>query len=631
MIREIFYLFNSPVNPPANWKELGIELNYGKDQFPNGQTVTITDWDWVRENYDLINNYIESGLTGGEGIFVAIPFRIDITNGVDTKTVFSGYLDLTDGFTNKDKIRAIATAKTHNSVDWLNDVAPSVSFEYLYSIGRISNDDFKFMPYVINSVPNYMQAAMATLMVYTISQELKKAIKEIEELIADVSNPLTTVNGILKAIIKVAYLVTLLATLVKLVEDMYKFLISPVKYHAGMYVRDLMRIGCEHFGLTLKSDIWESSSPYYNEFIIPEKLYNPVNKSDKTILGFLTPDKTEQIGYYKGTFAQLIDAMKLKYNAKIVITQDNELYFIRRDKNAKPPTYQMPPIYVPEKAYNTDELVSNYIIEYGYDTMDKNTVQEYLGTIFQVITEPTTFSNRRLVMTKNYTQVSIPFAQAKTKRTLTVPETILKDFFTGFDFLVNILVGGVNALITAVNGVIKGLNAIIKAFKLVGIKVNWQINTIPKLPKSNLKNTIENRLGMMMLEQDNFQTPKIMILSEGSQAKLNKIHTNNDTIQSAKSMWERFHYVNSFVPSNDRPTANQYIIKSYSKVPFNWNDFVKVFTNNRIFASDGITPAIIESLKFYPYKGGGTAEIRLRISELYTTNLKEKYLEPNGL
>lgn len=608
-----------------------IELNYGKDQFPQGNTVSVTNFNWVRENYDWLKNYIDSGVSGGVGIFEGVPFKIEIQHGSETRTVFDGYLDLTKSPKLKDRIDIETQSTSHATVDWVNDVASSFSFEYLASLptgapGAIGSSDYVWMPYVLNSVPNYEQAAIATLMVYSIEQAIAKEIEEIANILADAAGYFTTIPAIVKLVLKIAYLLVLIITLVKLIKDLMKFIISPVKYHAGMYVRDSLTKACEYLGLTLQSEIWAPSSEYYNEFILPEKHYNVTNAD--SIFGFLAPNHNEQVGYYKGTFANLLDAIKTKYNAKIIVTTDNKLIIIRKDKNAQPPAYQLPDIYEPNFTYNTDELQANTLIEYQLDNSEQNTYQNYAGTIYQVICQPVTFNNRAFVMMKNFNQVSIPFARATRKTELTIPEKIIDDFLEAFDTVANIIVTVVNSIIGVVNDII---SVIKKIFRLVGITLN--IPSIPTMNQLSLGTIIDNRIGMLVLTYDYFTVPKILIITEGSQEKYNKVHASNDTIESAKSMWDNYHYVNSFVPAqlnpsySDRPTGNQYVIKTFPKVPFTWQDYLAVATNNRILDAQG-NQAIVESLKFNPYKQ--MAEITVRFSKIYTLNLKETYLNPTG-
>ncbi len=645
MIRTLWYINNSQVNEPLNAGALAVELNYGKDQFPNSQTISITDFTWVRENYDLLIAYINAGKTNsGVGITEGPAFRIDQTDGTTTKNLFTGYLDFT-GAVIEDRISITCKAASHATIDWLMSVS-SFSFEYLASLsgvsGAIDSNYYRFVPYTLSQVPNYEQAAIASLSIAFISLEIAKVIKEIKKSIAGLLNPFAAPSEALKAIVEIGYAIVLIATLIKLIEDLIKFIISPIKYHAGMYVRDLMERACSYLNMKFSSDIWAVGSPYYNEFILPEKFYNAPSKTDSSIFGFLFPDKNEQQGFYKGTFRQLLDAMKVKYNAKVVVsvpaggatpTNQGTITLIRKDKNAKPPAYQLPDIYMPKYTFNMDEMESNYLIRYQIDPQDMNTEQNYAGSIYQVITTQNSVNYQPFVLIKGEANADIPFARASTKLTLTTPEIIIMDFLAVFDAIDAAMVAIVNSMISAVNAITGVINKIAKALRVVGIKVNWSIPAIPKLNKSNLKSVIGNRIGMMTLSSDHFNVPKIFILKEGSQSKYNKIDPSNSTVETAKAMWDNYHYVNSMVTTYaDRPYGNQQMIKLYPKTSFTWADLLKVIENNRIFAPDG-SPAIVESIRFKPpmeQGSSGTAEMKVRFYHVWTTNLKETFLNPDG-
>lgn len=684
MITEKFYISNSEVKPPKNWKGLAIELNYGKDQFPNANTITITDFEWCRENYDSMQQTIADGLTGGNGIFEGLPFRIDITNGIITKTVFEGCIDLTTAiFTNKKgKLPGsdgTITAKAINyaTVDWIYSIAGGFTYEYLASDtfkatglpGYISPDMYVFTPYVNSKAPDYQQAALATLMAYEVGKAIKDAVKQIYDLCAEIIENWSDIEitEIIKILIEVAYLIALIATIVKLIEDIVKFIISPVKYHAGMRVRDLMAKGVEYISegkMTFVSDIWIPGSPYYNEVITPEKLYSPITKTDTSLFGFLFPDKNEQIGYFKGTFAQLLDAMKIKYNAKIIVTSDNNgvgtVTLLRRDKNAQPPVYQLADYYFPEYKFNTDELISNYLIEYQTDGEDQNTLQYYRGTVCQIITQPKVFSSRQAVLMKNYNTASIPFARAIRKNSLTQPEKILNDTVDNINKILRELSKALSPLVKAYDKMQRaqrGIENLLGTFKPlkkafdkaqtiynntnvqlalqiaglnpggnnpIALLLNDKIRVLASTPAIS----IAQREGMMLLSSDHFSVPKIYILQESpSGQQYNKIHIDNDTIESALAMWNGYHFVNSFIPNSARPTGNQYLIRTFTNVPFTWDDYLKVIANNRIFDANG-NEAVLESLKFNPYTQ--SADMVIRFSYLYTINLQEQILEPTG-
>ena len=55
-----YYIDNTKSNPPQNWRETSIELNFDKDlQQLQGAQVSITNYDFVNDVNELILKYIE--------------------------------------------------------------------------------------------------------------------------------------------------------------------------------------------------------------------------------------------------------------------------------------------------------------------------------------------------------------------------------------------------------------------------------------------------------------------------------------------------------------------------------------------------------------------------------------------
>jgi len=615
-----FFLNNTEINPPQNYQELELELNFDRDRPEGQQTVSINNWDFVRENTDKLQDIIDGGLTGGTGIFEAPTFGIELPECGRYLRPFDGYLDFTDEHTIS-CIKTTVTAKERKGIDWLNDVADGVTFEYLYSIGKITKADFIYQPYVINSIPDYKEVAITMISVYVAIDQIQEATLRLSILIPRMANPLEA-SSIVEAIILIAYIALLILAIIKLIKDIVQMIIQPVKYHAGMNVLKQLEIGAAHFGMSFKSDIL-SKAPYNKLTILPEKYLVPKNKKDDRILGITTPLEIDQFGYYKGTYGDLLRALKIMFNGKILI-KGSEIHLLRRDKSTSTPQYTLPDLYQPEYRLNTNELKSNYLIAYETDVSDKNTIQEYTGTSYQIITQPKTFVNRDLVLMRGLSEQRIPFALAKRKTELTIPEKIFDAFAKAFGKLINAMVKVVNAIIKLANKIIKLLNKILKALKTIGINLNFEIKPIPPLKTSDIGNIIGNRIGMMKLENDQYTRPKIYLLEEGASSKFNKVSTS--TAINAKYLYDNYHFIESFAPTTSRPNANQYVIKEYKNVPFCCEDYLKVKDNNIIFVGNDIGE--VNSLKWNIYDE--KADMVIRINKLYTNNLKEIALEPTG-
>lgn len=623
-----FYLNETKVNPPQNWRELGIELNFDKDRGGELLKTTITDFEFVNENATIIRDWITKGLTTGVGVFEGIPFRIEVERNGVVETPFNGYIDTMQlGVITFHRVEVKAVEV--NSIDWINDVADSFTYDYLFDAGKLNDSDFVEIPYIINSVPNYVEAAVAVLGVYVMIKEIKDAIQRLKEVVAEL--PIYYVfSTYIKLILYIIYLILLIIALIKLVKQIILLLIQPVKYHKGMSFLKHCTVGAEALGMNFRCTFLESGV-YADSHLLPRKYFNPVNSKDSQLLGFTEPS-IEQRGYFIGTYGDWLRAMQKMFCAKLLI-KGNTIWLVREDETDTNNQYQLPAIannYDYRNAgfsLNTEDFNANTYITFLTDSIDKNTIQEYLGTAYQVIIEPARVVNQNMTLMKNLDEVRINFALAKRKETFTDVEKIFNSFLKIFDLIVGALVKVVNAVIFVLNLIITLVNNILKKLAQIGIKVKFKLPLIPKVKMPNFKNDINNRIGMLKIEKDIINVDKVFLLTKGKTAKFNKIHVDNNRLMTAKQLYETFYSCRSFVPSTDKPNANQFYKYEYKNVPFSFDDYLKVKDNNCIF-TENQEQAIIDSLTWNIWSQ--KADIKLRINKLFTNNFKITYLEPDG-
>lgn len=620
-----FYRKGQLVKPPANWKELSIELNFDRDKNVVGESVDITEWNLINENADACLSYIDDGLTTGVGVFEGEPLQIEVQRGSTIEKPFDGFLDYTTGVFSP--MGCSITAKRLLDIEWLNDRADSFTFEYLYKeIGSITTNDFIKVPYVISSVPNYTEAAVAVLSVYVMVKEVKDSIQKILEFGAD-APVVYNFGTYVKIVLYIIYLVVLLIALIKLIKDIILLLIQPVKYHAAMSVNTQLQKGAEYLGYTLKAPDFESGA-FADLYLMPEKFYNPINAKEKRILGFTEPNVSQE-GYFKGTFGDLLRYSKQLINGKVII-KGNELWLVRKDYNISLPQYTLPPItdngYPLPFTLNTDEFKSNTYITFATDLTDLNTHQNYLGTAYQAMLQPLRTNNESMVLMKGLEEIRIPFARTIEKTSLTVPEQIVDTFLTILSPIVGVLIKAANAIINVLNSIINTVNNVLSKLATIGIKVKFTLPNIPTITNPDLNNLFKNRKGMMLIEKDLFTVPKLMILNVSSNPKFTKLSSGNLTYLNAKFIYDNFYAASSFMPSTNFPNGNQFIKKNV-KVPFIFTNFEAVKNNNKIYLHDG-TEAWVDSLKWNPWEQ--TAEMAIRINKLYTNNLKLVAYEPTG-
>lgn len=619
-MRVNLYINEEQINDANNLNDLSISLNFDKDN----PTASVSLTDWVlgvgdRSKVDgsvKANEHINGGLTGGVGALEGAPFRVELEHKGEVFDIFNGYLNLLDADISCDEISAQAVEQ--GNVDWLEGFADSEFFEQMYDEGDIKDSDFVSIPYVINSIPKAGESFMMLLTAFVTVQTIKNEIQTLTEMSIETGNPISAISGVLKIALRVLYIATLLITVTKLIIDAVNLIIQPVKYHKGMYVKDSLRIAADRFGFDSFESSIIKSNPFSRMVVIPNQFDLPENEDG--LLGFLKKDDKTEKGYFNGTVGDLINIMKVMFNGKVII-RDNILRLERRDYNPSTAVYQIPPVEIDEYRLNGQDFISNIYVEFAYDINDKNTIQQYSGTSAQMTTLPKVVVNPQMRLGGGLDKRSIPFALAKTKTTLTVPEKIVKNLAKVIDPLVGALVKVINEIIKVLNNVIKAIKKLIKAINtLPKIKIKFDPEPIKTIKYTPLGELIDNRIGMMMIENDFINTAKVLLIDEASDPRYTKVSKDNGQVLNAEYLINNFHNIDSFDPVI-YPNTNQHKLYAIDSVPFCFEDFKKVRVNNKVFDSNG-NEGLIDGLEWNLMRQ--TAQINYRINEIWTNNIQTK-------
>jgi hypothetical protein len=623
-----YYLDGIEINPPNNYQELDIELNYDPDG--NKQALSINEWelgvgDPAKANDGMImcrNQLLDQT---GIGVVQGKPFKITIDdeNGT-TYTLFDGYLDLWKAKYGRGKITASAVEA--GKIDWLNDYADSFTFDYLYQTGFFGNDRFVNVPYIVVKKQDTFEIIMTIVTIFVLVDKIKQQIKEIAQLAAGSVNPLE-MSTIPRFILQIIYTAALLISLVSLIFKLFYMLMPPVKYHKGMYVKDLFEIACDYMGFTFKSSILQQH-PFDKLFIIPEK-FNLTENSSGRFAGIAGDfaNNNEKTGHFKGTFGNLLRMIKTMFYAKVVI-DDDILYFEPYDFVLGNSGINVPYSFDNEENFNLnhEDFFSTMILSFLTDISDRHTIQEYLGTSVQVTQTAKGTINQKMSLLRNLQEDKIQFALAKRKTELTFIEELLSDFLKIIQGVLNTLVDIVNGAIKALNALIRIINKIIKALKVIGIKLGNPIGELRTITAPSIGNLIDNRIGMIKMESDYVNVPKIFLINQSSNALNTKLHALNESNVNARYLFETYHYHKSFVSINGQPD-NQHYLRESDRFPFSFADYEKSLRNNTIFTPDGLEGRAL-SLKFNPQKQYATCSYKQR--KHYLSNLKLEIYEPDG-
>lgn len=581
-------------------------------QEPNKPTQVEIEMDWLnRKAQAMINlsslefegsdgTYIRqrflSGLNGGVGVFEGMPYSIQVGSPSDYKE-FPLYLDFTKNPTFFGNCGINVALQTKQGSDWLNDIADSVSYRFLESEGFITNADFVDIPYVINFIPDGMQLLILGLSTYSLTKELIEAVKALADRISDLTDAATPVVGVsvgagagivtaydigniilaaLKLVAQIAYLVAIVVAIVKLVEQIIEELMPPKRFHRGIPIRTLFQKFCDYKGLKFSSSLLDALDVAGAKWC-----YMPPKRQVKGSIfaNRSTQSGVPEVGSVIGTPAGVIREFKKMYNADFKLV-DGTLYFERKDNFRTSSPYIIPNTFTDQEnlqdfnGFNVDEFKANYNIFWNTDVQDQNTLDNVEGLSFQAQITPLNTDNPELTNLTGLEQVALPFALPVRKDKLTAVEEAVKVFAT---------------LVDSVTG---------------------QLGN----PQS-LSGKINNRIGVLHLSSHYTSVGKVIVMSGDKLAK------DQRAILSATSLYNEYHYINSFVPNNG--VHNQYWIYEDQEIPFCYEDFVSLEGNNLVETATG-EQAEVSKLVWNVTEN--TAIISYRVNRLYDKNFVIKYL-----
>ena len=539
-----FWFDATQVNPPTNWQQIEVQMNFDNDQ-PSASLQT-TEFEFEADAAKYIHTWINT-----RGVFEGIPFRItDCFNLV----IFDGCLDLAAEGNKIECDRVTCSVRDSRLRDYLSDRAQSFRFATLANLpanqqGAITTNDYIPVPYCINEIPNYTQLIIVSLSIYSIVRETIQVVRDIGNIVADLANPATTANAIVQAGLQLIYLSALIIALIDLIQQFIENIIQVQKHKLGMHCRTLFARACSYLGLSFNSTIFAPTSPYFNAAIIPKKVadYDQTNFINRIREYDELATPGESYGYYDGTFADFVADMENVFRAKARVI-GNVLQFEREDfwnvqSGITLPAYDDYPY-----SLNTAELPSNYLFSWQLDTQDQNTLDEFIGTNAQMQATVTNVINRKNILLNNLVEIRPNLALARRKEVLTRVERLL-------DSAITLLTGFANAVTTALNAILNILPG------------NLQI---PQLPG----NLINQRVGWLRLSSDFIGVPKFVILDSA-----NNIAANNNTLTSAEYLLNNYHFV-AF------PLNNQWLLPEEREIPFCCSDYTALMNANGLRTFD---------------------------------------------
>jgi len=544
-------------------------------------SITTEQLTLVNEYAKLVRDYISGGANGTtNGIFEGLPLQIQ-ENGVN---VFDGYLDFLNDFEIVNPTTVLSRIKKHESNDNFQDRANGLTFGFLVEENFIVSSDYILVPYVIEKEFNFVEFGLLAFSIYSITKDLRALVQSLAIRLATlgglIANPTTTVSAlamaIVYAILDAAFTLIMIALLINLIVELVAYLISPVKKHKAMRVQKLMEKACGYLGLSYNTTIADIPELV----LLPSKTgINQDTQQNQIINGIsiVQPGEgipsTADFGY---TFGELLSAMNTTFNAEFTVENGvlqhhakNSLFWLQQSG------YVLPDILQESIVTNANELISDKIILFKSDVKDSNSLENFLGTTYEIRTRPITTSDNRNVLMNGFGKVEIPYALGNRKNSLNKFELFAFKLFDGVDNFINFFGGN-----------------------------------------SSSAASISNRVGFLKLETDYVNVPKLMKMDSQ-----NRLVSNNRNIWSAKYLYNNYHNEDSFVLNN---FGNQYYVYTNVRVPFGFVEFNQLTQNSYFYNQNGD----ICKLKQISWNvSKDFALIDYSVQTKYTSNLVETYIE----
>lgn len=584
----IVTLNGKQVSIPKNFFDVGVKASFGENIQAN---VTTENFTFILDAYQEIIEWVNGGRQGGVGIFEGIPFTITQSDkATPNQVIFKGILDLQDELIIQPNLgQAQTKIRQDDSLNTLDSLIEPLDFGYLKSLGVITPADYVDIEYVVNKPDNGIETITTFITIYLLSKQLGDSILAfgkdgavISAWSAVVSIPTpgavgAAVYAVIVSILNIAYAATLLVLIINFGVDLFNILVQPQRTHKGIRLKTLIEKTCKYVGYTLETTIEDLDALVYlpSNFSVDEfgikNVFSKVGVINEGI-----PRPTDP-GY---TCLDLFEICRNAFNARFAIVGNTVQFHTESSPYWISQSGWQKPIAIKDFAsrgyrYNTDELKSSIFVEFQTDISDEYTINNYSGTSFQVLTDAKSVSVEVNKTIKNIDRVTIPLALGNRKESLNGLESSLASIANLFDSIGSVFGG-----------------------------------------KPNLAKKVKNKVGVLQVSNNNHSVAKLLWMPSG------RIPNNHRDLFSAKTLWEKYHVEKSFV-SNNFSRQRRYV--EGEVIPFGLSSFVTLLNNSYFRDENGRIGKIVD-LEWVFSKDYAT--ISYWIEDVYTTNLKETFIEP---
>ena len=492
---------------------------------------------------------------------------------------FGFYFDNPSVVFKSDVVTSINVIKDE-SLDQFDRRAEGITQRLLIYKHVLQSQDFTNVPFIVKNRKTDLEKLQILQQSFNILKSIADEVHKIINIASDLPT-LGTAIALINLAVTVAAIVLLFNQLFDMFLAIQETFFPPIKYHAGLKPKTFIEKAVVNYmgydSVDYGSHPAHVSGLPFNELMnqltwcgsknqqrgFPALLtFQPLFLRD----GVFNPSDN---GYYLDqTINILIDQFRLRkaiINNVLHLRPENDPFWTNQSG------YTLPDVKVEQIFANNgtispnyNEVYANTIIEYQTDDSDKWTLDDLIdeldpdttGKIISVKTlESTTANNKRSVLNQGKSVV-IPHTLAVRNS----PIDELMDLFVGSSELLELLKSEIQDRLN------QFANELSTSFPQVAIFVD----------------AIENRTGVMKIENEEFSVPKQMLLVENSNGFPTIPIDFADKI-GAKALMLNYHSWDSFIPGQRIPSSPETTAAKYNyngiKIPFGEADFATILNN----------------------------------------------------
>lgn len=545
------------MNPPQGWEALGVQATIEDQLDFNTETLTTTDFIFVGD----VAKWVRDFHIPAYGVFNGVRYRIEVTDDITGTTVniFDGFINLRD--------REILSEEPYSFrapvVDF-NDNATIFEQISIYTQGLLldqgflNSSDFVDVPTIIESKKNVAERTLI------LTGLLSDTVGLFIRLIQDFMSALSDILGISLPVGVVELLLLFINAVIEidlLTENIltHKDLFFPnVTYYKGVKLKSVIEKSFAKLGKAVE---FGEIDGVLNNIVL---LGSQFNNSGSPISGIPFTDgilKSTDYGYRVG---EAMETMQTIFNVRYDVRDD-----VVHVKNKFDPFWTTEPeveikniLNETTKQYNngtkkedTDEIYGTVFVSYISDPTDGHTLTQREGKTHEVRRDLITELDPKLNLMRGIKDLQINYALAVRKE----PFDNLIDLFMGvndeFDYWLNQVQDQITEYLDDIPE---------------SAGVGSYVSEI--LSNAGLSAIIEGRTGTLKIEDNSYNTPKLIYLDDTG-----RIPSNFKDFVGAPAIYNNYHLKDSPADIND--FKGQKVKRLGWRIPFNADQYVTTKTN----------------------------------------------------